>query len=410
MNNESALLVRFDGNRVGTDQNGKKRQLKGTTNVEDWSISSSYLGSTDGFDFTIFDQNPDNLRDLECQPVTLFVNGAQQLIGRIDVTTRGGNGLAVQCSGRDYISDLVECNIDPSFAIKEGETLGNLIIRAASPVGIKKVGDGSDVATARNVRTGRTVGGSGAPKTFKEIKLEDFKPDPGKGIYEFLKTICERHGCTIQPAQDRKTLLIAGPFYKQDVAYKIVRNSRGSGSINNIDSATATRDYSSFPTHVIVQGQGAPRVGEGTKSTQTVIDTWAEAQQFGGELGRTLNEITWSGRRKPGASDGELTIEKIYRLNHFRDQSARNPAQISKAASKLLAEHLKNTLVYDVTIKGHTDPATGAVWSIDTIVDVNDDICDVHEPLWVMERVLSYNSGQGALTRLKCIRPGSFEI
>jgi prophage tail gpP-like protein len=407
---DSQLYLRFDGNKTGTDSEGKKRKLKGTYNLEEWSISSSYLGSTDSFSVVLYDDRPENLRDLECQPVTLYLNGHPQLIGRIDRTVRGNKGRAVECQGRDYISDLVECNIDPTFAVKEGETLGSLIVRAASPVGIKKVADGSDVATARNARTGRTVGGSAPPKSFKELKLEDFKPSPGQGIYEFLKDICQRHGCTIQTSTSRDTLLIAGPFYTQDKSYSITRHVSGSGQKNNVESSTASRDYSSFPTHVIVQGQGAPRSGEGTKSNQALIDTWAEAQHFGGELGAKLNDITWSGRRKPGGSEGELTLDKIYRLNHFRDNSARNPAQIAKAANRLLAEHLKNTLIYEVNLKGHIDPNTGAIWSVDTIVDVSDDVCDVHEPLWVLERQLSYNQSRGPTTSLKCIRPGSFEI
>jgi prophage tail gpP-like protein len=416
---ESILYVKFDGDKTGTDDNGKQRKFKGTTNIEDWSIDSAYLGSTDGFSFTIIDDNPNNLRDLECQPVSLYVNGACQLIGRIDQTVRGDKGKSVVCRGRDYMADLVECNIDPTFVVKEGEKLGDMIVRAASPVGIKKVADGSDVSTARNVRTGRAFGDTGPPPNFKGIKQEDMKPDPGQGIYEFLKKICERHGCTIQPDISRDSLLVTSPLYKQDVPYKITR-LRNSTEANNVDSAVATRDYSSFPSLVIVQGHGSPKHGEKTKSDQGVIDTWSVAQQFvrdgeegstsQGELGRTLNIVTWSGRRKPGEDTGDLLAQnKIYRLNHFRDTQARTKLQLDKAATRLLNEHLKNTLVYEVTLIGHVDPFTGAVWSTDTIVDVNDDICDVHEKLWVMDRSFSFSSG-GAKTRLKCIRPGSYEI
>ena len=93
----------------------------------------------------------------------------------------------------------------------------------------------------------------------------------------------------------------------------------------------------------------------------------------------------------------------------FRDQQARTATQLEKAAHRLLNEHLKNTLVYEVTLIGHVDPFTKALWSTDTMVDVNDEVCDVHELLWVMERTFTYGNG-GAKTKLKCIRPGSFEI
>ena len=438
---DSILTVMFDGEKTGTDDNGKRRQIKGTTNLEEWSIESNYLGSTDGFSFTYIDENPENLRDLECKPVSLYINGALQLIGRIDQTHRGDHGRAVTCKGRDYRADLVECNIDPTFVVKEGETLGSVIVRAGSPVGISRVADGSDIATVRNVRTGRAFGDLGSPPNFQNIKQQEMTPDPGQGIYEFLKKIIERHGCTIQPDVRRDSVLIAGPMYRQDVPYRITR-SRASTEKNNVDKASATRDYSSFPSIVISQGHGSPRHGEATKSNQAIIDTWSLAQGFArtgdnnittnpdnsegtndpafappdkpitgqGELGRILNYVTWTGRRKPGGKDGDILAQnKIYRLNWFRDQQAKTDTQLEKAARRLLNEHLKNTLIYEVELIGHIDPYTKALWSTDTMVDVNDDVCDVHELLWVMERTFIFNN-KGAKTKLRCIRPGSFEI
>ena len=333
---DSILVVKFNGDKQGVDENGTRRKLEGTTNIEEWSIESNYLGSTDGFSFTYLDENPENLRNLECQPISLYVNGALQLIGRIDQTVRGDHGRSVVCRGRDYRADLVECNIDPTFAVKEGETLGSVIVRAASPVGIASVADGSDIATVRNVRTGRAFGDNGPPPNFQNIKQQEMKPNPGEGIYEFLKKIIERHGCTIQPSTRRDQVLIAGPLYRQDVPYKITR-LRNSSEFNNVDNASASRDYSSFPSLVIAQGQGSPRHGEATKSNQASIDTWSLAQSFQrdgdngtvvaepdsdqnssgssenrtsqGELGRILNDITWSGRRKPNGGEGDILAQ-----------------------------------------------------------------------------------------------------
>lgn len=389
------------------------------TRIKSWSIDSDYLTSTDAFDFVVVDDDIEVLRDLEAQPVKLTVGGAIQLVGRIDDTSRGDDGLAVACSGRDYIADLVECNIDPTLVVKEKETLGDVILKACAPIGITKIAPESDVATMLDIRQGvpgktrRRRGGKAAggnrSKNFKDISLDDLKPDIGQGIYEFLNPICMRHGCTIQPTHQRDTLLVSGPFYDQDPQFSIVRSRADSGTSNNIVSAIARRSYSSFPSMVIVQGQGAPRSGETTANTQYTIDTWYEAQQFGGELARTLNWITFSGRRKPGTTDA-LPIDKIYRLNVFRDDKARNPDQITNAARRLFAEHLKKTLEYRVKIRGHIDPVTGALWTYDTIVTVSDDVCDVHEDLWVQSRRFTYNQNDGPFTELVCIRPGSFEI
>lgn len=407
MANETPLEVTFDS-ESGRDN----------PRIKSWSIESDYLTSTDSFEFTMITDGTDEreLQGLEGLPVTLKVGGAVQLVGRIDDTIRGDNGAnCITCQGRDYIADLVECNIDPQFTIKEKETLGSVILRACSPIGITKLAEQSDVATMLDVRQGipgrtRTRNPQdNRSKNFKEASLDDLKPDIGQGIYEFLKPVCDRHGCTIQSALARDTLLIAGPFYEQHPGFGIVRLKSGDDTGNNVKTASVRRSFSSYPTHIIVQGQGAPRTGEITAKSAVVIDTWAEAKHYGGELARILDHITWSGRRKPG-DRAPLTIEKIYRLNVFRDDRAKNQKQIENAARRLLSEHLKKSLEYKVTLHGHIDPTTGALWTHDTIVSVTDEICDISEELWVQSRRFAYSENEGPTTELVMIRPGSFEI
>ena len=377
-------------------------------NITSWSISSDWFKSTDDFSFDILDSDP-GLKNLEGQPVVLSVNGAPQLFGRVDVTTRGGSGSVVSCQGRDYIADLVECNVDPTLAIKEGETLGAVVLKTCSPIGITKLASDSDFRSILNVRSGKAPQGrSKSSKNATLVTLQDLKPNVGQGIYEFLKPICDRHGCTIQPANSRDTLLIAGPNYSQELGFKL-RRSRSDSGTNNVLNAVATRDYSSFPTLTVVQGQGAPRAGESTSSTQQNVDTWAQAQHYEGELARILSDITWTGRRKPGTKE-ELPIDKIYRLNMMRDEKSRSHDQIVETAKRLFSEHIRKTLDYTATVKGHIDPVTGAVWSINTLVQVDDDICDIHEYLWMTSRTLTYDPGAGALTKMSFIRPHAYDF
>lgn len=416
----SPLVVYFEAGRAqsSSETGVHANQGRVTTNIKSWSITSDYMVSADGFEFVLYDEDPDNLRDLEGLPVLLVVNGATQLIGRIDMTTRGDDGISVTCQGRDYVADLVECNIDPTFVIKEGETLGDVILRACKPIGITAIDPDSATEVVLDVRKGvpgktkrhrgkKTEGGNKS-KPPHELTLQDLKPDIGQGIYEFLKPICDRHDCTIQPSTLRDTLLIAGPLMAQDPSFMLVR-SRSDGSNNNIKSGTVSRDYSSFPTLTIVQGQGAPRAGETTSSAVQIVDTWAQAQRLGGELAQTLDSITWNGRRKNDDTT-PIPIDKIYRLNIFRDDKARSPDQITKAAKRLFYEHLKKTLEYHVTVKGHVDPVSGAVWTINTICRVDDDVCDIHENLWIQSRTLKYSPGSGGTTDLVLIRPDTFDF
>ena len=382
------------------------------TNISDWSISSAFMTSTDAFEFTYYDEDIEKTRNLELQPVELIVYGATRLIGRIDGTRRGRNGYSVICRGRDFMADLVESNVDPLLNIHAGEDLLGAIVKTAGPVGINTVFD--DDGAMRNLRAGRKAHIKTKPRKGKKkskSKLNPYKPMPGQGIYEYLNKIMAREGVTIQPGPNRNTVVLASPNYDQDPLYQIRRTrEQAQGVYNNIESAEADRDFSSFPTYTLVQGAFAQAGSKGEHGTEA-IDMWALAARFKTELGRILQASTVSSRWPPGKPTAtEVLAGTLYRLLVFRDQDARTEEQIEKAAKRAVAERLKETLQYSVTLKGHVAPDSGALYTHDTIVNVNDDIADVHEELWVESCKLHYSSNEGPKTELVCWRPEGFDI
>jgi len=375
-----------------------------TDRIKDWSIDSDFLVSTDGFSFTLYDDDPRQLIGLELQPIELTVGGHSQGFGRIDATDIGDDGGAVTCEGRDYLSDLVECNTDPALILKEGMTLGDFITLAASPVGIDAVISSDDVAM-QDVRAGVKVRKKkGGTAQLKQLKLDDYKPKPGQGIYEFLNNVVSRHRCTMQPGPDRQTILIVAPDYDQEPIGKLIRTrDQATGTANNIVSGRARRDFSSFPTYTIVQGIAARNGEKGDNATQSF-----GTPEGVKELTDILQAIAIDVRRKPG--EGAALGLALYRLLVFRDDEARNADQILAAAKRALAERLKDTLVYTATLRGHQDPDTGAIYSVNTMIHVDDEITNVHEPLWIKQRTLSYSRQNGAQTRIVAWRPGSFVL
>lgn len=369
-----------------------------TSNVESWSIDSSWLISTDGFSFTLLDANPANLRGLECQPVQLLVRDAPQLVGRIDVTERGESALAVSCEGRDYFGDLVECHIDPLVAFTEGMTLQKAVELAASPCGIKLVL--GDASVMRNARTG-VRRGRGKPADFITLTLQDMKPDEGQGIYEYINRLAARHGGTPQPTLNRNELNIVAPNYDQDPLYTI-RRSRD-GRSNRIKKATARRDFSSFPTYTLVRGAGVtPAAQEKSSKNASTLNESA------GLTPETL-AVSVKGRVKPSPSAPDAT-GKLYRLLSIHDQHATTRAQVQAAAFRAIWDRMKDTLTYRATLRGHTDPDTGAIYTIDTIINVQDEVTDVNEPMWVYRRTLRYDSKSGAETDIECWRIGAYQL
>jgi len=381
---------------------------KELTSITEWEISSNYLTSADGFSFTAVADNMDDLRNLELQPVELKVNGCSQVLGRIDKTTMGGNGTAVSFWGRDYIADLVECNVDPTLKIKTGDSIAAAFTAAAGPVGIDTVISDDDLAM-RNVRTGVSVKFAKGGRGYAKRILQEYKPKKGEGLYEFLNRLIQRFGATIQPGNDRNTLIITAPHYQQEPTYSVFRSTDPAiSSVNNVISSTADRDYSSFPTFALFTGWAAQNDDQGVASQQAYdINNLAELQNS--EIARILADSTIPGRRKPNGSDS-IGLGQLYRLLYLHDHEARSQEQVSYSALRAIADRLKTTLEYKCTLRGHVDPVSGAVWSVDTMVNVADEICNVFEPLWIVERTLKMNPKEGATTELVCYRPASFQF
>lgn len=426
---DSELTIRFE--RLGRDVTLKKN----------WSIESSYLTPTDGFDFTLYDTDLSKLRRLELQPVNLLVNGNSQCLGRVEATTRGNDGTAIGCRGRDYFSAFTECQVDPTLLIKKEMTLETVLKMTLGVCGISNVITDDDFAM-REIRTGRKIRTKGKQVKRHKKPLNEYKPQPGEGLFAFNNRIVARMGGTIQPANARDTVIVTAPRYDQDASYSITRLIDGPpGERNLVISGTATRDFTSFPTYILVAGKmvtigetHAPtysklttipykptdngwqipyRVLDDEQTTrQKQLDVRASTTALAKVLSRELAEILGASiasvRRLP--SDPPATPELLYRLLYLKDADSGDQEQLDRVAVRAFAQKFKDTLTYSVTLRGHVDPLTGAVWATDTIVKVTDEVCDIDENLWIMSRRFAFQDGQGATTTLECIRPGAFQI
>jgi hypothetical protein len=410
--------------------------------ITSWSIDSDYLTTTDGFDFSAYSDDLSKVRGLELEPVELKVNGHSQLIGRIDSSTIGHKGSEITYSGRDYLADMVECAIDPTVTIKEEMDLAAAIKAVSGTVGISKV-LGADAM--RNIRSGKSLG-SGAGRDFISLQAGDIKPDYGASQFGFLSRIVARHGATIQPGNSRNEVVLSEPDYSQAPAYSLQRLKGTSGGSNNVLRGTAKKDFSRLPTVTLFNGSqttpaepttptsillalaeqskqplavlgsgaatslalglfGAGRKssggGDGTKSYNTA----GAASGFAPSAEDTILKHCHIGRRRP--KDGPGDPLKLYRLLAVKDKTARNQDQLDRLAVREVGERLKELLVYEVEVQGHVAPS-GAIWSVNTMVDVVDEECDIAEPLWIAHRRLSYDSAGGAKTMMTCWRPGAF--
>jgi prophage tail gpP-like protein len=403
---ESTLVVRLPG--LGIE----------TTAVTSWSIESDYLKSTDGFEFELwpFDASGEQIgvgkRRLELQPVELILNGSQQLVGRIDRTTVGGNGSMIRCQGRDFMADLVECNVDPTFKVKAGMTLQDVIFAVGGPVGVDAIVGDDEGVSLQDVRTGLKLSrrGKGKGSSKRKQKLEDYNPKPGEGIYEYLVRLTARQGVTLQPGIDRGTIIISSPWYDQEPMGTLRRSSDATESQrNNVKTSTADRDYSRMPTYALFNGFKAKpgKPNEGIHRNFDIFELAAKSQ----ELLDIISAGSVSDRWKPGQpAANEVAQGLLYRLLYFRDDEARTQDEIENSTKRAISERLKDSLSYNATVRGHTDGPSGGIYSINTMLHVEDEIANVFEPLWVASRTLAFSDTEGATTQITAWRPESFVL
>ena len=378
--------------------------------VKSYTIESDYTKSTDSFSVDVASEDPAKLWGLEVQPVEITIDGNATLSGRIDASTISDN-VSASFTGRDYMADLVECGVDPSLKLSEGMTISDAITLAAGPVGITQV-QGADVVALRNIRTGASLGSPPRPKAMA-AKLESNKPDPGKGIYDYLNTICVRLGCTMQPnPADRSMVVVSEPDFGQAPAYTIQRRlSPGDSASNNILTASANRNLSRFPTHSLITAKARPakkaKVGKAVGKSKPAAHVSSDFNATVFEDQRDIEKLTVKGRIKPG--EPGATNGRLYRLFYMKDDKAKNQTQLENKQLRILAERTKETLQYTATVWGHTN-WNGAMYAPNTIIRVQDELCQIFEELWVAGVTYSYSSGSGAKTEIRCWRKGTFQI
>lgn len=397
---EEGLSVEIEG--VGTFYDG----------FLSYRINSNYTTPTDEWEFIVYSEDdPGALRDRwrPWQPVKLYVSGCCQVIGRIDRIMGVGTGSsALKVSGRDYLADLVDATMDPTYQVGKEMTIGEMILEVFKPWGITSVL--SDGGLTRNIRTGRQPY-QPEPVDLEQLRLEDLRAEENQGVFEFANKIVARHGFTIQPGGTRDSVLIVRPQYRQPALYPLSRPG-------NLAEGVADRNYANVPTVTLGRGRAGGNKHQ-VGGSRSVFPTFSEGAPS--RIGTTTEvlaittadnnlAVTRELRYDPKSGDNTLYgyTPPVYKPLFFRDKDSRNDAQVERAVRRMVAEKLRETLQYNATVRGHTETSGGAVWSLDTIARVNDNVERVNEDLWVWDRTL-YNDGtSGPMTDMILVRPESY--
>lgn len=310
--------------------------------------------------------------------IQIFINEQPQLTGYVDRTQvqscRGGTRVSI--SGRDFLGQLVDSNVDPRMQIAKDASIETIL----KTVLTDQFGIEYELKTnydARSICTGKKIGQKKnyTGRRSRKDPLKNVQPQDNEGAFGYLSKILTAHGYWLWAMPDGTGVVVSGPDYTQKPAFTLTTryslNANEKTAQNNVIEGTAHNDETNVPSHVIVRGQGGPGGKAAIK-------------------GMAMNPV--ASRFRP-----------VYIVNQTDDKlSAETRAKL------FLAKQLRNWFHYECTVAGFSQ--NGTIWAVDTVATVLDEICGVEGLMWVESRTFSKSRSSGTTTKLKLIPLGSLVL
>ena len=393
---------------------------KALTNWTSYSFSSAFLTPTDGWHFTMSGPQSELVSAAVTigAEATLAINGhvhGDGYIDEIEQTADRDGGTQITISGRDRLAPMVDASADPTVRFGLNATLVDFIVGVAGPFGwgindLIVYNDDNRKVMQGNANGSPTTKGSVSkrgkvtpPKPLKSYVAHLEKPYPGETAFAFLARVTQRFGLWVWLSAEGNQLIVSKPNFDQAPSYQLRRLSGSAGVNNNILAGRSKRSTVEQPSIVIAEGfSGGGEFGKSRIKSLVInpavsgfvgdiIAKYPEAVQT--NLGITLSETYFSQPVKP-----------LY----LRDEDAKTQEQLDNFVKRELALRMRKSFEYHCTVEGHSN--NGLPWCIDSMVDVQDELANVSEPLYLMDRTFEKSRNGGTLTHLTMVRPGSISF
>ena len=340
--------------------------------------------------------------------LTFSINDNVQTAGRIDKIRIRANrsvGQIVTVEGRNWLAASVDGHVDPQVRFLPTMTLQDLLTAVFKPFGVTVLSTENDAN--RNAITG---GIYGTPTTKKGKLLKGYqlhleKPYPNEGAFGFASRVAQRFGLWLRPGVEEGTIVVARPDFDQAPRYQLLQlTSAGETSASNVEDSDI--EFNSEDQPSVLVGLG---VGGGGEFAKSQLKAAVANPLVAADLSSFVDAYpTVKFLTVPDVASGILSdpiIEEHPRALFLYDSQAHTLAQLQAFLLRELALRLRKSLSAHYTIIGHR--LGGLPVAVDTMISVNDDISNLHLPLWVFGRRFSKSPGEGTRSVLELVRPGS---
>lgn len=401
-----------------------------------YRCNSQFCTPTDGFELSLAGEDIDpTVRQMfrSGEEFIIRVNGHTQANGYIDsveseASREGGTMLRVE--GCDKLAPVVRAGIDPHTRFTAAQTLADILDAVFGPFGYASVNESflnsNDVN--RNIMTGGVRGQrlsvshskkkGTTVKPLKSFTIHQARPYPAEGAFAFASRLSQRFGLWIWLSAEGNQLIVSRPNFDQEPLYRLYdKLDDGQGRITNIEHGRVKENSAQQPSCIVASSFSCVPTADVSRYTVIVINELVGLGQDGfavPAVQKIISDNPDASQLPPRADAFPKTVFRPHPAAqpiYLHDQESQTLDQLQNYARRELALRQHDSLHASYTVAGHSQ--NGTIWAVDTIVDVDDDARDIHEPLYIVGRTFE-KSRAGTFTHLDLVRPwtidfGSFE-
>lgn len=427
-------------------------------NWNSYTLSTDFLTPCDKFQFRVSSQDDVTLVNEVLVPgvkVQLVINNHIQCTGFIDNIEISGdrNGTDVIIEGRDILGRVVSSRTNYEIEYTTSMTVLDVLNKTLPTYGITKyINDdqlninvitgyekGKGKYYSQTVEKPVIVGFKQNPdKSYildsnkqkipikekkkvtetkaankpglKDLRVDQLKPKAGEGEYAFIDRILKRHGLVMRAMADGSGVVIDKPNFTGPMLFNIFNRTGELRDLNNVLKFHKKAEFVSQPSLIVGAGFGGGKTARKSQFKAIIVNELVGLD----DNGNILPEIQVEIAKHPGFKALPLRKElipsrKLFSqklipcFDYFHDDESKSQEQLEKMITRRLAEDQQKALVLTYTVEGHTQ--NGIPWCVNTLVNVDDDINNIHEKMWILNRRFEKTKSGGTKTTLTLIRP-----
>lgn len=360
------------------------------------------------------------------QRIALKINGtvcATGYVDQVNITSSRTGGTTMQVMGRDALGPLCDSCMDPNFKFDGLQKCRDVIMKLIQPFGfdefeVSSLKDLSKLTGTSTILSTDDTGKKIITKNIDSPMNSKFKPHTGEGIYEFCERLGRRFGYHMWAGINGHRIVIGQPIFNSKPLYTIIHsnNATTDNNKNLAIESSVSYDWTKQPSVIIAEGHGAG--GHFRKQSLKVMMVNELLGDTDSDVVKALKKQYPEAKVLPRRAylkkpDKVVAVTKFAKPVFLYDDESKTKEQLSNYVRRAMAEHQSKFLVATYVVNRHSQinkQGQKAVWTPNTIVNVQDSVNGINQLMWIKSRTFSKDRSGGTKTTIECILPYTLEL